>query len=225
MTPPDPTQRFSARVENYVKYRPHYPRAVLETLKDACQLTSASVIADIGSGTGILTELFLQNGNPVYAVEPNREMREAGEQFLQGFAHFHSINGRAEATTLADRSVDFVTAGQAFHWFDRESAKAEFIRILKPGGWVALVWNDRESSTRPFLIAYESLLKQYATDYEAMTHKNISADDLADFFAPAELRLQTFPNTQEFDIEGLRGRLLSSSYSPLPGHPKHDLCS
>lgn len=135
----DPTQRFSSHVENYLKYRPRYPQAVIETLKQECQLTPAARVADIGSGTGILTELFLQNGNPVLAVEPNREMRAAGERLLQPYPNFHSIDGKAEATTLADHRVDFVTAGQAFHWFDRAPTRAEFQRILKPDGWVMLM--------------------------------------------------------------------------------------
>jgi ubiquinone/menaquinone biosynthesis C-methylase UbiE len=138
----DPTQRFSDRVENYVRYRPTYPQVVVETLAVECHLTTASIIADIGSGTGILTKLFLDNGNRVL-VEPNREMREAGERLLVDCAGFTSIAATAESTTLPDHSVDFVTAGQAFHWFDREKARAEFTRILKPGGWVVLVWNDR----------------------------------------------------------------------------------
>lgn len=218
---PDPTQRFSTRVENYVKYRPHYPPAVLDTLRTACDLTPTSVIADIGSGTGILTELFLQNGNRVHAVEPNREMREAGEQLLQTYPHFTSVDGRAEATTLPAHSVDFVTAGQAFHWFDQEKARAEFQRILKPGGWVVLVWNDREVGGTPFLVAYEQLLQQYATDYEEVTNKQVNAEALTRFYGPSRYEMRTFSNAQSFDFEGLRGRLLSSSYTPLPGHPNH----
>lgn len=217
----DSTQRFSSRVENYIKYRPRYPQAVIETLKEACQLTPDSRIADVGSGTGILAELFLQNGNPVFGVEPNREMRAAGERLLQPYPNFHSINGQAEATTLADHSVEFVTAGQAFHWFDRTSTRAEFQRILKPGGWVMLVWNERDTTSTPFLRAYEQLLDDYATDYAQVDHRNVDEAALESFYAPGGLSSKKFSNRQEFDYDGIQGRLLSSSYTPEAGQPPY----
>ena len=217
----DTTLRFSNRVDNYVKYRPTYPAEMLETLKADCQLTHDSPIADIGSGTGILTRLFLQNGNPVFGVEPNREMREAGERLLQDFRYFQSVAGTAEATTLPDQSVDFVTAGQAFHWFDRVRAKAEFSRILRPQGWVMFVWNDRQTSS-PFLQDYEQLLRTYATDYEVVNHQEIDHQAFEDFFAPHGYRTKALANHQDFDFEGVKGRLLSSSYAPEAGHPNHE---
>jgi ubiquinone/menaquinone biosynthesis C-methylase UbiE len=131
---PDPTQRFSSRVENYVKYRPGYPPAILDLLRDKCGLTSASTVADIGSGTGILTGLLLKSGARVFGVEPNPDMRAAGERLLAGQANFTSLAGTAEATTLPAQSVGIITAGQAFHWFDREPTRREFQRILQPGG-------------------------------------------------------------------------------------------
>ena len=161
----DPTRRFSSRVDNYIKYRPGYPSAVIDTLASECGLTEQLIVADVGSGTGILSELFLKHGNPVFGVEPNREMREAGERRLKQYPNFTSVNGTAEATTLPDRSMDFITAGQAFHWFDRIQTRKEFTRILKGGGWVALIWNDRHIDTSPFLCAYEDLLRQYGIDY------------------------------------------------------------
>src|SRR4029077_13490966 len=142
----DAKQRFSNRVADYVRYRPGYPSAVLDALRNECSLRPGHVIADIGSGTGFLSELFLKNGNRVYGVEPNTEMRQAGEEYLASYDNFSSIEGSAESTTLSDSSVDFVTAGQAFHWFERDAARAEFIRILKPAGWVVIAWNeDRQS--------------------------------------------------------------------------------
>jgi ubiquinone/menaquinone biosynthesis C-methylase UbiE len=149
-TPKDPTQRFSSRVELYVKYRPHYPAAVLDILTSECALSPVSVVADAGSGTGILTELFLRNGNSVFGVEPNREMREAGETLLKSYSQFTSIAGRAEATTLADHSVDFVVAGQAFHWFDCQKARREFARILKTEGLGGAVVELQASKRDPF---------------------------------------------------------------------------
>ena len=130
------TSRFSDRVENYVLYRPGYPPEALQALRDECGLTPNHVIADIASGTGIWTRMLLQNGNKVFGVEPNPEMRKAGERLLAAFPNFTSVAGTAEATTLADQSVDFVTAAQAAHWFDRKRSRREFVRILKPGGWL-----------------------------------------------------------------------------------------
>lgn len=214
------TERFSNRVENYIRYRPHYPQAVIECLRADCQFTDAAIIADVGSGTGILSEMFLQNGNVVYGVEPNREMREAGERLLQQFVRFKSVDATAEETTLAPHSVDFVTAGQAFHWFERNKAKAEFKRILKPQGWVVLVWNERCDVSTPFGHEYEQLLRIYATDYEKVNHKQIHEEVLSQFFGDGFV-FHSFENTQHFNFEGLKGRLLSSSYAPEIGHPQH----
>ena len=215
------TQRFSSRVENYIKYRPRYPKAVIGLLQKDCGLTQSSIIADVGSGTGILTDLLLRNGNLVFGIEPNKEMREAAERLLSEYPAFRSINGTAEATTLADQSVDLITAGQAFHWFKRNETRAEFVRILKPTGWVALMWNDRNVSDRPFFKAYEDLLVTYGTDYEAVGAKHVDDKIVGDFFAPGGFKRAQFPNQQEFGFEGLKGRLLSSSYAPEAGHPKH----
>lgn len=213
-----PTQRFSNRVDNYVRFRPSYPRAVVGLLQAECGLTSDSTVADIGSGTGKLTELLLPHAQRVLAVEPNLEMRAAGERTLGGHANFSSINGTAEATTLPGQSVDLIVAGQAFHWFDREHAKVEFQRILKPGGCVALIWNDRQLDTTPFLVAYEALLRGLGTDYERVNHRNIDAEKLRQFFGRKPQR-KTFPYAQPFDFAGLKGRLLSSSYAPTEGDP------
>src|SRR3712207_3362726 len=169
----DPTRRFSNRVEDYIKYRPDYPRALVALLEDECGLTRESVVADVGSGTGILSELFLREGVRVYGVEPNREMREAGEELLAAYENFASVDGRAEATTLADDSVDFVTAGQAFHWFDTAAARREFRRILKDDGWAVLVWNDRRTEGTPLLAEYERLLLEYGTDYKEVDRKSV----------------------------------------------------
>ncbi|HKV48074.1 MAG TPA: class I SAM-dependent methyltransferase [Candidatus Acidoferrales bacterium] len=218
----DSKERFSNRVENYVRYRPGYPQEVLETLRRECSLTPGSAVADVGSGTGILTRLFLENGNAVYGVEPNARMREAGEAYLKAFLRFRSINGTAESTTLPSGSVDFVIAGQAFHWFDAQRARVEFARILKPNGWVAIVWNNREKEATPFLRYYESLLRTYGTDYEQVAQKYPENDPLDKFFGEGASRGRSFANRQKFDFMGLRGRLLSSSYAPPQGHPNHE---
>jgi len=218
----DPKQRFSNRVEDYVRYRPGYPRAILDALREECGLTPESVVADIGSGTGILAELFLENGNVVYGVEPNAAMRDAGEQQLEKYRHFCSVAGSAEATTLADASVDFVVAGQAFHWFEPKAARAEFRRVLKPEGWVAVIWNERIKDATPFQRQYEILLRTFGTDYEKVAATYPGKRRMEDFFAPGTFEKKTFANAQVFDFEGLRGRLLSSSYAPAKGHPNHE---
>ena len=214
----DPLTRFSSRSDNYARFRPGYPAQVIEILKSNCGLSESSIIADIGSGTGILSELFLQNGNAVIAIEPNAAMRQVAEEVLRSYERFRSINAAAEETTLNAESVDFVTAAQAFHWFDRVRTKREFARILRPAGWVVLIWNERRLDSTPFLRAYEDLLLRYGTDYEKVRHEKV-AGEIAEFFSPGNFVLQTLENAQHFDFESLKGRLLSSSYAPDQGHP------
>ncbi len=215
------TSRFSGRVENYVRYRPGYPPEAVRMLESECGLTSHEVIADVASGTGIWTRTLLEHGNRLYAVEPNIDMRQASERLLSEFANLTSVNGSAEATTLPDGSVEFVTAAQAAHWFDRGRARREFLRILKPNGWLVLLWNEREVDSTPFLRAYEQLLLTFGTDYEDVRHER-TTDAVNEFFDPASFQERVFAMRQEFDYEGLEGRLLSSSYAPGPGHPKHE---
>ena len=205
--------RFSSRVNNYAKYRPGYPSAILKVLRSDCGLTEASVIADVGSGTGLLSTVFLDNGNKVFGVEPNELMRAQAENTFGSVTKFNSIDGTAENTKLPERSVDFIVAGQAFHWFDRTAARREFARILKPEGWVMLVWNARRLETTEFLRAYEKLLLRYSGDYAMVRHENVESE-LAQFFAPQQMFTVTFDNVQRFDFESLKGRLCSSSYTP-----------
>lgn len=213
------TERFSDRVSNYVKFRPTYPDAVLETLQRESGLTPAAIIADIGAGTGILTRLLLENGNHVFAIEPNDAMRGAAEASLSKYDGFTSVAGTAEHTTLEDNSVDCIVVAQAFHWFEPATAKLEFARILKPSGWVALVWNTRHLDTTPFLKAYERLLRQFGTDYKAVHHRFIERQTLAAFLGKT-MRVYQFPHSQMLDYGGLEGRLLSSSYIPNVSHPE-----
>jgi SAM-dependent methyltransferase len=217
----DPTGRFSSRVEDYIRYRPSYPAGVIALLKRECGLALQSRVADIGSGTGLLSELFLRFGCDVVGVEPNAEMRAAGERLLAGWSRFHSIAGRSEATTLPGGSVDLVSAGQAFHWFDSGASRTEFQRILKPGGWVALVWNERLVS-EGFLADYEALLHRFSPDYAQVDHRRVDDAAITRFFAGGPWRAATFPNQQHFDWQGLRGRVLSSSYVPLNCEPLLD---
>jgi len=215
------TGRFSDRVENYVLYRPGYPPPALQVLKDECGLCPEHVIADIASGTGKWTQMLLGNGNAVLGVEPNGEMRRAGERLLGNFPRFTSLAGKAEATTIGDASVDFVTAAQAAHWFDRVASRREFARILKPGGWLVLLWNERLVDATAFLREYERLLLTYGTDYQDIRHERTTAE-MHEFFDPEPFHERGFAMRQEFDYAGLEGRLLSSSYAPGPGHRKHE---
>jgi SAM-dependent methyltransferase len=214
------TSRFSDRVENYVRYRPGYPAEALRALQDECGLTARHVVADIASGTGIWTRMLLENGNAVFGVEPNAEMRASGERLLAGFSAFTSVAGTAEATTLPDASVDFVTAAQAAHWFDRAGSRREFARILRPGGWLVLLWNERLTNSTSFLCEYEQLLLTFGTDYADVRHER-TTDAVNEFFDPAPFQERGFAMRQEFDYAGLEGRLLSSSYAPGPEHSKY----
>ena len=214
------TERFSDRVDNYIKYRPSYPPAIVSFLAETCELTPASMIADVGSGTGILTQLFLDNGNSVYGVEPNTQMREAAEQLLQGYPNFTSVAGQAENTTLLPHSVDFILAGQAFHWFELSQTKPEFARILHPAGWIVLVWNERQLVS-PFMQAYEQMLTTYAKEYAVVNHTNVGETTIGEFYNPGRFQMTSFENFQEFDFEGLKGRLLSCSYAPKEDQPEY----
>jgi len=215
-----PTARFSDRVENYVRYRPGYPSEVLGLLRVECGLKPDHIIADIASGTGIFTKLPLDNGNAVFAVEPNPEMREAGRSLLANYDKLNSVAGTAEETTLPAASVDFVTAAQAAHWFDRGRTRREFARILRPGGWCVLIWNERRTATTPFLRDYEELLLTFGTDYKEVRHERTTAV-IHEFFAPSPYRERIFDLRQQFDYAGAAGRLLSSSYAPLENDPQH----
>lgn len=222
LPPRDSRERFSDRVANYVRYRPDYPREMLHVLREYAALHDGIRVADIGSGTGIASRLLLDAGCEVFAVEPNAAMREAAESQLAGNPQFHSVAAPAEGTTLPEHSVDMILSAQAFHWFDREHARSEFSRILKPSGSVVLVWNIRQTDSTPFLREYEALLREFATDYMQVRHENVDDSAFRSFFTGGHFSKHAVPNAQHFDFDGLRGRLLSSSYAPAAGHPSHE---
>ncbi|MGC1729329.1 MAG: class I SAM-dependent methyltransferase [Steroidobacteraceae bacterium] len=216
-----PTERFTTRVEDYARYRPGYPPEAIELLHNRCGLKAGAAVADVGSGTGILTELLLDSGAQVAAVEPNAAMRTAAEAALGARPRFRSVDGSAEATTLAAASVDLWVAGQAFHWFDIERAHLEAIRILRRGGWAALLWNERPTEATAFLADYETLLLSHSADYARVTASRADPVSMRRFLGES-MEGATFPNQQILDFAGLKGRLMSSSYAPEPGHPQHE---
>ena len=221
-TPPpsDATQRFSDRVADYAAHRPRYPAEAYDFLRERVGLRRGSVVADVGSGTGIFCGPLLEMGCVVYGVEPNDAMRREAERTVgPRYPSFHSAPGTAEATTLPDQSVDLVVAAQAFHWFDPVKAAAECRRILRPGAPAATVWNKRDTDTSPFLRDYEALLNEFGTDYAAVRHDRNESARLAQFFSRGYERV-VFPNAQRLDLAGMRGRLLSSSYTPATGDPR-----
>ncbi len=215
------TTRFSNRVEDYAKFRPLYPLEIIDLLAAKCDLTPESVIADVGSGTGLLAKIFLENGNPVIGIEPNQEMRLAGEQYLAEFGRFTSMDGTAEATRLPAHAMDIALSGQAFHWFDPAKARDEFIRILKPEGFAVLVWNVRRTDTTPFLRAYEKLVADFGADYQEINHKHAQEKSVLKQFFGGEFHEAKFDNLQHLNLDGMLGRIHSSSYMPAPDDPSY----
>ncbi len=218
-----PTERFSNRAENYRRHRPGYPKAVIELLQNECGLKSRAAIADVGSGTGIFTRLLLEAGFQVAAVEPNEAMRRAAEEELHGFSEFRSVAASAEDTGLPSSSCDAITVAQAFHWFDARSAAREFRRLLRPEGWVALIWNHRETGTSAFASEYEDLLVSLGELYVDSGHRSLEVESRLrdEFFPDGALRVARFENPHAMDWPAFRGRFLSTSYAPAEDNPRY----
>jgi len=216
----DPLRRFSDRVDDYVRYRPGYPRAILDFMQERMGLSKASVVADVGSGTGIFTALLLDSGAKIFAVEPNEAMRGAAEARLRAHPNFTSALGSAEATGLENKSVTLITCAQAFHWFDVAAAQREFRRISAPGGQCALIWNTAVIGKTDFAIGYEEIKNEFGTDFKRVRHETLERAGRFDaFFGNGKWMKECFENFQTLDFAGLKGRLLSSSYAPKEGHP------
>jgi ubiquinone/menaquinone biosynthesis C-methylase UbiE len=215
------TERFTSRVESYRRFRPHYPAAIVDVLRRASGLDASWPVADIAAGTGLLAEVFLENGNAVTAVEPNAPMRAVCASLSARYPRLRCVDGTAEATGLPAQSVALVTVGQALHWFDRPRARAEFTRILHPGGWCLVAYNNRPQNGSRFHSAYEKILQHYGTDYAAVASRYLDEAQLRAFFAPGAMTSITLANIQTMDLEALIGRIVSSSYMPQPGHPRY----
>jgi SAM-dependent methyltransferase len=217
-----PTARFSDRVDDYVRYRPDYPLALLDWLQRELGVDASWRVADIGAGTGISSKMFLDAGYRVTAVEPNAPMRTAAERWLRAYPGFDAVDGGADATGLAAASVDLVTVAQAFHWFDEEAARREFARILRSGGLAAIWWNSRRLSGTRFLEGYEALLQTYGTDYTSVAERYADDAQMRGWFGAGYRGSASFGHGQRLDFEALRGRLMSSSYVPQVGHPGNE---
>jgi ubiquinone/menaquinone biosynthesis C-methylase UbiE len=212
---------FTPVADDYARYRPGYPMELLDEIVGVCGVQPTWQIADIGSGTGNLARLFLQAGYPVIGVEPNREMREAAECQLACYPAFRSLDGTAEHIPLADHSIDLITVGQAIHWFDIAQARNEFLRILRPGGWVAVTWNDGAGQDTAFAQAYRAIKQTYAQLRTVVCDVPLSTG--VDSLFGAEIpRHASFPHTQRFDLPGFLGRIRSSGVLPQPGVPGCD---
>ena len=215
------TERFSDRADAYVRGRPTYPQAIIEQLQKVGALKQGHTVVDLGVGTGLSAEPFLRSGYTVIGVEPNAPMRTTGDQQLLEFTGYRSVAGTAEATALADGVADLVIAGQAFHWFDVARAAIEVRRILRPGGWGALIWNDRQSTGSAFLAGYEALLRTHGIDYAKLLHRHIDEQAITQFFAPAHAAVAAFDNPRELERKDLLALAGSASYLPAPGDPRH----
>lgn len=216
----DPRGRFTNRVDDYIRYRPGYPRELLTWLRETIGLSPSWSVADIGSGTGLLSIQFLEAGCMVYGVEPNAAMRAAAERMFAGHPRFVSVEGSSEATTLPDGSVELVSAGQAFHWFEPTATRREWHRILKPEGFAVVVFNSRLIQASPFMRAYDQYLIDHAIDYARVDHRRGLAEKLRAVLG--EVREHRFPFTLRHRYDDVRGLSMSSSYVPAPGHPQHD---
>lgn len=218
----DNTDLFSGKSVNYAKSRPRYPEGIISVLENHASMTRDSVIADVGSGTGILASLFLENGNSVFSVEPNSDMREMAMKDLSRYPGFHPVNGTAENTEMENASVDLIVAAQAFHWFDREKAGTEFRRIIRPGGSVALIWNDRIAETEGMNHDYESICMRFSPAYHGSGSSAVGEQVISDFFHGNYSKF-VLENTQELDLDGLMGRYFSASYAIGRDDPHYDM--
>ena len=216
-----PTERFSTRAESYRLHRPNYPNEIVDLLRRECNLTSNSLVVDIAAGTGLLTKIFLESDHQVIAIEPNEQMRAVCAKLATRFPQLQCFNATAEATGLPNHSVDLITVAQALHWFQLDQARAEFARILRPGGWCAVIYNNRQMKGDAFHEGYERILTEFGIDYLLVQRQHMTSEKLIAFFTPNQMHQAMFPNEQLLDLKALEGRIISSSYMPQPGNEKY----
>ena len=210
-------EKFTGKADIYAKYRPTYPDSFIKYLYHDIGFNNNSVIADIGSGTGILTELLLKQGSTVYGIEPNEDMRKSAEITLSLYSNFHSVNATAEQTDRPDLSVNYITAAQAFHWFDRKRFKSECQRILCKNGLVVLVWNSRDNTSD--LVKENDLInRKFCPNFKGFSGgmRGESPEEYRDFFKNGLCEYKIFNHDLLFDEDGFIGRNMSASYAPRP---------
>lgn len=206
--------KFDGMGKIYAKFRPTYPHTFIEYICSNVGINHESIIADIGSGTGILTRQMLEIAKKIFAVEPNNDMRAVAENDLSNYKNFVSVNGTAENTALEKSSVDFITVAQAFHWFDRAKFKAECTRILKPEGKIILVWNSRDFNAKSVKDS-DIINRKYCPDFKGFSGGIRGAEyenGFEDFFT-GKYEIKNFQNDFFYDLDGFIGRTLSASYA------------
>lgn len=210
----DNTSRFDGRGDVYARGRPKYAEGLFDYMEHTLSIPAGSIFADVGSGTGIFAGQLLRRGYKVFAVEPNGDMRRRAEEALSGYGSFASVNGTADATNLPAQSVDHLSAAQAFHWFEPEAFRRECRRVVRPGGYVMLVYNFRDGNA-PCTRALAELQRRYAPDFRGFSH-GMTEEKCAAFFG-GNCTVFRADNTQRYDQQGYIDRVLSSSHSPRAG--------
>ena len=206
-------QKFDNKGKLYAKGRPGYPNKLFEHLIENNIISNNSTVADIGSGTGLFTVQLSPSVGKIYAVEPNGDMRRVAEERYEEYDNTVSVDGTAENTSLGEKSVDFVTVAQAFHWFDRPSFKIECQRILKPNGKILLVWNDRDTSSELIKENYE-INCCFCPDFKGSSSGiDFDREAFTDFFE-GDFEVVSFRNDLTYNLDAFVARCLSSSYAP-----------
>jgi ubiquinone/menaquinone biosynthesis C-methylase UbiE len=215
------SDRFLGKTDDYVKFRPGYPIEILDYLSKNHGFSSNAICAEVGSGTGKFSELLLQNKNKVFAVEPNGEMRGAAEKSLTAFQSFKSVSGDSVNTTLEKGSIDFIFCAQALHWFANENTAKEFKRILKPNGRVVIIWNKKAYEKSSFMKGIHKIFIEDCIDFLSVKLENIADKEILSSLFKDNYDSYSIDTKQTFNLDGLIGRMMSASYAPPEGHPKH----
>jgi SAM-dependent methyltransferase len=209
---------FSAKAADYIASRPDYPTSLFDVLRNTCKVSVGAFVADIGAGTGLLTKGLLQQGFRVVAIEPNASMRKICDQLLEKYKKYQSADGSAEAIPLEALSVDLITSAQAFHWFEADKAKAEFLRVLRPLGQVALIWNDRVLEDM-LHVELDKLFTEFGGPKRAVLVAHKKRVDVSKFFGTTVPIEFSWPHEQSLNQAGLESLAFSRSYMPERNSP------